>query len=88
MKGERVTVANTATLIVDGGPGSSTYPVSCVIKNPTGGQIVALGGATVTFATGLELAVGESIAIDLIGDDLYGIVTSGSQSVQVLRNGA
>jgi hypothetical protein len=91
MKGARITVPATAggIVIADGtknsGPG---YPFSATIQVPSaGGQTVALGGADVTFATGFEVAAGGVITVTLVNEKLYGIVTSGTQVVQVLRTG-
>lgn len=50
---------------------------------------VFLGGSGVTTGNGYELGAGESLGIRLDqGDDLYGIVASGTARVDVLRVGS
>ncbi len=85
IKAEVVSVATTATLICSGG-GSVADKRSAIVKNPSGGATVYLGGAGVTTATGFPLAAGESVSVDTIAsDDLYGIVASLTQNVNLLR---
>lgn len=88
-----VSVTTAATLLASvpavtsaavGSSGKSNVTVS----NPTGGQIVFLGGSTVTASgakQGIPLAVGASITLALAYDDvLYGIVAATTQTVNVL----
>lgn len=82
-----VTVAATATLL-SSGTDDNAYGHSVLLKVPTGGATVFLGGAGVTAAAGFPAAAGEPYTFDLApGDALYGIVASGSQAVNVLRTG-
>jgi hypothetical protein len=82
-----VTVGDTPTLIATGG--TQVVPNACLIRVPTGGSTVYLGGPTVTAdaaATGgFPLASGESFGWDLIDEDLYGIVSASTQIVRVAR---
>lgn len=84
MKGATVSVTTSATLIVDASKaGTVNFPFSVLIKNPSGGQTVYLGGSTVD-STGYQLASGDIISIDLVGQALYGIVAATTQSVYIL----
>lgn len=84
-----VSVGTTATLLTvsasSGGKDGSTI----LIQNPTGGQVVFLGGAGVTTASyGFKLAIDSNISIELNqGEEVYGVVASSTQSVAVLRQG-
>jgi hypothetical protein len=90
VKGEIVTVGATATLIASGAKGSVGSPVRVLVRLPTGGSDVALGGSGVVFAEGYLWEDGDGpIGADLVaGEDLYGITAAGTQTVYVLRNGS
>lgn len=80
-----VSVGTTATKLspdpTDNQAGSS------VAVNNTGAATVYLGGSGVTTSAGFPLAAGGQIAVDLGGESLYGIVTTGTVSVTVLATG-
>jgi hypothetical protein len=87
-------VANTATLLnTDTSTSGGTIGNTIIVKVPAGGVTVYLGGAAVTADTtagtgGFPLAAGDSLAITSAeGEALYGIVATGTQSVNVLRQG-
>jgi hypothetical protein len=82
-----VSVAATATLISAAEAGRDGQTV--LVQNPAGGATVYLGGAGVTTVSyGFTLEGGVAFAIDLqVGEALYGIVASSTQSVSVIRQG-
>ena len=94
MKGYSVQVNKTSTMVVGGRAqeegraldGSVSYPSAAIIRNPTGGQTVYLGGQNVTTA-GFPLAAGEDIEVDLVGEILFGITSTTSQTLFILRRG-
>lgn len=86
MKGDRVTVATTATRL-DTGAGSGMGHAAVLVRN-RGAVTVDLGGPGVTGGAGFGLDAGESVTLDsLAGDGLYGIVASGTCVVHVLQVG-
>lgn len=96
MKGYSVQVQKTTTMVVGGRAtepgraldGSVAYPAAAVISNPSGGQTVYLGGSDVNATSlGWPLAAGSSIEVDLVGDILYGVTSTTSQTVYILRRG-
>ena len=88
MERARVTVGITATLLA-GFPGGHEAPperMRVVVRNPTLGVDVDLGGPSVASGAGLLLTAGNETAIEISpGQELYGIVASGTQEVSVLR---
>ena len=60
-----------------------------VIKNTSGTDAVALGPVGLTFANGFQLALGDTINIDLVsGDALSGICAAAkTASVHILKAG-
>ena len=101
MKGQVVQVQKQATIVAGAvasqigttninqaaGSGNVSLPTACLIRVPAGALTVYLGGQAVTTATGCPLAAGEDIEIDLVNEILYGIVTTTSQTVYILRRG-
>jgi len=85
----QTSVGTTATLI---GPMHSTMADnqaggSVAFYNP-GPTAVVIGNATVTTSTGLTLISGATFQADLQpGEVLYGIVATGTQTVQTLETG-
>lgn len=82
----RVTVGDTATVVVDPVRGGVPDPISGVIRN-AGATTCYLGGAAVASTTGYELAPGEVFTADLVaGDVLYAVCApAGSTTLHVLR---
>jgi hypothetical protein len=78
-----VTVGTTPTLLMAGATGTRTIYLHVV-----GNTTIYIGGATVTTATGTATEKHTSpIPIVLRdGDSLYGIVTSGTADMRVLRD--
>lgn len=83
----RPTVSATASAIV--GDSNDRSGQSIVIQNPSAGATVYLGGSGVTSSTyGYALAGGSDLSIDLSpGESLYAITASGTQQVNILRQG-
>lgn len=82
-----VSVGSTATALT-AAESSGSDPVSVAVAVPSGGVTVYVGGSDVTTGNGYPLAGGAAMSIDLRqGERLYGIVASGTQSVNVLRSG-
>lgn len=86
--GARVVVAATATVVANAT--RDRDGVTVVVQNPSGGASVYLGGSAVsTTAYGNELAAGSTITVTLKRDEvLYGVVATGTVTVNVLRLGA
>lgn len=81
----RVTVTTSPTVLSNPVYGSAGDPISVVVKN-IGGASVYLGGAAVQSTDGLELAAGETLAVDLLaGDVLYAVAATGTVSVAVMK---
>ena len=78
-----VTVGTTPTLLMAGATGTRT-----IYLHVTGNTPIYVGGATVTTATGTATEKHTSpIPIVLRdGDSLYGIVTTGTADMRVLRD--
>jgi len=87
MKGERITVGTSATLLVAKGNDPSPW----LIRTDSGAADVFLGGPDVTAATGYRMLADRPVSGELFGEDvsspLYGIVSASTQVVQVLRRG-
>lgn len=82
------TQLNTDTNELPGSVGNTI-----IVKVPAAGQIVYVGGSTVTADTaagtgGFPVAAGESLTVTCgPGEPVYGIVAATTQSVNVLRQG-
>lgn len=89
----RVTVTTAATAIATNSaadPGESDYRTrSFVVKNVGGTTAIFLGPTGVTTATGLQWDVADGpLSVDLEpGESIYGIVSSGTQTLHVLAAG-
>jgi hypothetical protein len=78
-----VTVGTTPTLLMAGATGTRT-----IYLHVTGNTTIYIGGATVTTATGTATEK-HTTPIPIIlrdGDSLYGIVSSGTADMRVLRD--
>jgi LysM repeat protein len=84
----QVVVEDEATVVA--AAGRDRDGVTVTVQNPAGGASVFLGGPTVTSTVyGNALAAGSSITVMLKqGETLYGIVATGTITVNVLRVGA
>lgn len=87
-QGARVSVGTTETELT-GAQTDTIAGQSVVVKLPSAATAsVFLGGTGVTTTTGFELTAGSSISMDLgQGEQLFGIVATGTQTVHVLRTG-
>ena len=91
VKANRVTVTTTATELTGTDTETSFEGIlgvasTILVKVPTGGTEVFVGGSDVTAATGFSVAAGEVLPLDLRKQDrLYAITASGSSAVHVLR---
>lgn len=82
-----VSVGVNATIISNASDDRGGHSV--LVQNPSVSTTVYIGGAGVTTASyGVALAGGADISIDLLqGEVLFGVVTSSTQNVNVLRAG-
>lgn len=83
----RVTVATTATALYTA-PNSPVCPASpacrVLVRNPSTVSVY-VGDATVTTATGFEIAAGDSFGINVrSGETVYGIVAAATQIVHTV----
>ena len=85
---QRVSVTTAATKLTADADGRDGQTIS--VQNPTGGATVFLGGTGVTTsAYGYELIGGTSFTVELQqGEQVFGVVASSTQTVNVLRQGA
>lgn len=85
----RPTVGTAAVLLGPTHPSFGDYKRGCsvMVYNP-GPLDVVIGNASVTATTGLTLPSGSTLNSDLgDGELLYGILATGSQTVQTLETG-
>jgi hypothetical protein len=84
----RVVVAATATSLASAARDRDGFTV--VVQNPSGGSAVFIGGSGVTTTSyGYELAAGGVLTVELKRDEaVFGVVTTGTTTVNVLRVGA
>lgn len=77
---EAVSVGTTATALNDGTPGR------LIVSAPAGAATIFLGGSDVDTTEGFPLAAGEreTVLVD-DGEILFGIVSTGSETLNVLR---
>lgn len=85
---QRVSVGTTATKLTLDNDGKDGQTVN--VQNPSGGVDVFIGGDGVTTTSyGYLLGAGLSLSIELDDDEkLYGVVASGTQTVNILRQGS
>ena len=84
----RVSVGTTATKLTSDYDGKDGQTIN--VQNPAGGADVFLGGEGVTTTDyGFLLGAGISFSVELQDDEkLYAVVTTGTQTVNILRQGA
>ena len=84
----RVSVGTTATKLTSDYDGKDGQTIN--VQNPAGGADVYLGGEGVTTTSyGFLLGAGISFSVELQDDEkLYAVVTTGTQTVNILRQGA
>jgi hypothetical protein len=86
IRGVRVTVADTPTLIAAPRTESSIWDPLPVMLTNRGAASIFLGGDDVTAAAGYEVAVNETVGLHLVlGDPVYGITAAGTSVVHVLK---
>lgn len=79
-----VTVAATSATLLS--VAQQTPRTGVVLSVPAGGVTVFVGGPSVTAAAGFPVAAGSSLSVDLDNyEQLFGIVATGSQAVNVLQ---
>lgn len=88
MKGSRVPVTDTATLVFS--YADQIAPYSVLVTNAADGEDCDVGGADVESGEGYPLAAGDSLPIDLkTSEKLYAICAeAGSTTLHVLRTGS
>ena len=86
MIGKQVSVTSTAAKVIDADAlGTVNKPYTALIKNPSGGVTVYLGGSNVdTSNNSYQLAAGDIISIDFVHNSLWGVVASTTQALSVL----
>ena len=89
MKSEKITVDQTADIVVDGSSGSANYPMSAVFYN-TGPNDVYIGGRDVTTANGYKMTTATpAVSMDLINEVVYGVCAAAeTATISVLRRGS
>lgn len=86
--GKRVDVTISPTKLNSASSGSTDPTVGSSLLVRAGSVSLFLGASNLTTATGFELLANEAVPIDLgKGEDIYGIVASGTSSVHVLEVG-
>lgn len=81
---EKVTVTTNGVKLLSAA-GDASYQQSAVIKVPTGGTTIYVGDSDVDTTNGFPVAAGESLSVDLVGSEVYAVVTTGTQAVNVFR---
>ena len=83
----RVSVGTTATKLTSDADGRDGQTIS--IQVPTAGATVYLGGVGVTTTSyGFELLGGTNFSVELQqGEQVFGVVASSTQNVNILRQG-
>jgi len=84
---QRISVGTTATKLTSDYDGKDGQTIN--VQNPAGGADVYLGGEGVTTTSyGFLLGAGISFSVELQDDEkLYAVVTTGTQTVNILRQG-
>jgi len=84
---QRVSVGTTATKLTSDYDGKDGQTIN--VQNPTGGVDVYLGGDGVTTTSyGFLLKADTSFSVELQGGEkLYAVVASGTQTVNIIRQG-
>lgn len=86
IRSTRVTVGTTATRL-SSSPNDNRADASVTVQAPDGATLY-VGGADVTAATGFPVAAGTTISGELQhGEDLYGVLASGSGTTYVFESG-
>jgi hypothetical protein len=83
----RVSVGTTATKLTSDFDGKDGQTIN--VQNPAGGADVFLGGEGVTTTSyGFLLGAGISFSVELQDDEkLFAVVATGTQTVNILRQG-
>lgn len=84
-----VSVGTTATALNTADTSFGAQRATILIQNPTGGATVYIGGSGVTTSSyGYLLAASSELSIDILPDEvLYGVVSTSTQNVAVLKQG-
>lgn len=78
-----VSVTTTPTLL-NGAANLTDVSGGAMVLRNAGAAAVAIGGSDVTPTTGLTLAASATLTLPVPTGRIYGVVASGSQSVEVL----
>ena len=84
MKSVAVTVGTTAVQVGSGGAwiNQKNVLIQCISAGP-----VYVGGNDVTTTNGISIIDGDSLAVDLLGEDVWCISANTNTNIRVLRSG-
>jgi hypothetical protein len=85
MKAELRNVGGSNTAMISLMAHSAGYPMSAIILNPSAGTVF-LGHQGVTTANGFPLRTDQSIEVDLVNENLFGVATV-TTTINILRRG-
>ena len=77
--------ADTNTVVVLTTGQNIGYPMAAIIRNPGPGTVY-IGHRGCTASDGFPLATGESIEVDMVNENMYGVATV-TTSIRILRRG-
>ncbi len=83
MRTEAVTVGTTAVKLAEGG--IPAIPNAVAVQVPSGGSTIYVGGADVTVNNGIAVSAGAIFTVDLMADELWGVIGASTQEVRVMR---
>jgi hypothetical protein len=87
MKSEVFSVISGTPTLVLSQDGSANYPMAAALRNMAG-ETIYFGGSDVTTVNGFPIDQGSiPLSVDVAGEDLYAICTTGPAELRVLRRG-
>lgn len=95
MKGYLISVGPNRTIILGANSagtgasdGSVSYPTAGIVRSLSGNPTVYYGGQDVDVSTkGCPFAAGEDLQVDLVNEILYGITSTTTATIYILRRG-
>lgn len=76
--------SGTSPLKVNAPAGTAKVPNALAVRNASGQAVYVGGDNTVSASTGYLLANGETMAVDLVGDELWTYCASTGAEIQIL----